>query len=35
VVPQHYALAGTASSAADKAALWEACGKWCGWAPEP
>lgn len=33
VVPQHYAMAGTASSAADKAALWEACGKWCGWAP--
>ena len=33
VVPQHYAMAGTASSAADKAALWEACGRWCGWAP--
>jgi NAD(P)-dependent dehydrogenase (short-subunit alcohol dehydrogenase family) len=34
VVPQHYACAGTASTPADKAALWEACAAACSWRPE-
>jgi dehydrogenase/reductase SDR family protein 12 len=32
-VPQHYPLAGTASSPADVEALWEACASYCNWRP--